>query len=120
MASFQAVVFDFDYTLADSSAGVIECVTRALDQLGFSIPSRDRIHQTIGLSLAATFQKLTGDFDAKNATEFSLRFHEHADQVMEVNTVLYPSVPAVMRRIRDHGLRTGIVSTKYRRRVANI
>ena len=37
----RSVIFDFDYTLADSSAGIIECVNHALQ--GLSLPtSSDR------------------------------------------------------------------------------
>ena len=32
--SFKAVIFDFDYTLADSSEGVVECVNYALRGVG--------------------------------------------------------------------------------------
>jgi phosphoglycolate phosphatase-like HAD superfamily hydrolase len=32
----RAVLFDFDFTLADSSRGIIECVEHALAHLGLS------------------------------------------------------------------------------------
>ena len=36
---FQSVVFDFDYTLADSSVGVIECMNYALKRWGCLPPA---------------------------------------------------------------------------------
>ena len=30
---FQAIIFDFDYTLADSSRGIAECINFALAEL---------------------------------------------------------------------------------------
>ena len=33
---YKAVIFDFDYTLADSSQGVYQCIHYALERLGFS------------------------------------------------------------------------------------
>ena len=60
MPDFIAVIFDFDYTLADSSDGVVECVNYALDALSFTPQPRDDIYRTIGLSLPHTFEALTG------------------------------------------------------------
>lgn len=33
----QSIVFDFDYTLVDTSHGTIECVNFALDRLGLPL-----------------------------------------------------------------------------------
>ena len=118
--SHRAVIFDFDFTLGDSSRGVTECVTLALTDLGLAIPERERIVDTIGLALEETFRELTGDRDPAAAAAFSKRFLHHADALMEATTVVYPSVDPVMHRLRQHGLKLGIVSTKYRERIARI
>ena len=85
----EAVIFDFDFTLADSSQGIVECVGYALRELGFPIPSAERVVDTIGLSLAATFSRLTGQDGSDMATDFVRYFHQHADQVMDSHTVVY-------------------------------
>ena len=117
---FRAIIFDFDYTLADSSAGAIECINYALTHLGFSSASEERIRQTIGLSLPATFTALTQNSDPHLIHEFSKRFVERADQVMADLAVVYDHVPQVLEPIRSAGLQMGIVSTKYRYRIENI
>ena len=45
-----AMICDFDFTLADSSPGVVACVNEALAGLGLPPASAERIHATIGLS----------------------------------------------------------------------
>jgi len=45
----QAIVCDFDFTLADSSLGVVACVNEALVCLGLPQTPAARIHATIGL-----------------------------------------------------------------------
>jgi len=35
MIKYKAVFFDFDYTLADSSKAVIECINYALQKMGY-------------------------------------------------------------------------------------
>ena len=78
----RTVIFDFDYTLADSSAGVVECINYALTHLGFPTAVEGHIRQTIGLSLPATFTALTNNDSPHLIDEFTKRFVERADQVM--------------------------------------
>jgi phosphoglycolate phosphatase len=116
----QAIICDFDFTLADSSPGVVACVNTALGGLGLPQTSAARIHTTIGLSLPHTLQALTGIADAAIATEFTRRFVAHADQVMHGLTLLYPWVAATVQTLRVAGYRLGIVSSKYRYRIERI
>ena len=47
MGSIQAVLFDFDYTLADSSQGVIDCIGHALCELGLPAVSDEAACRTM-------------------------------------------------------------------------
>src|SRR5215470_4640299 len=116
----QAIICDFDFTLADSSLGVVACVNEALVGLGLLLASAERIHATIGLSLSHTLQALTGIADPALAEEFTRRFVAHADQVMHGLTLLYPWVAETVLALRAAGHRLGIVSSKYRYRIERI
>ena len=116
----QAIICDFDFTLADSSPGVVACVNEALAGLGLPPASAERIHATIGLSLPHTLQALTGIMDPAIATAFTRRFVAHADQVMHGLTLLYPWVAETVLALRAAGQRLGIVSSKYRYRIERI
>ena len=116
----QAIICDFDFTLADSSLGVVACVNQALVGLGLPLASAERIHATIGLSLRHTIQVLTGIADPALAAEFTRRFVAHADQVMHGLTLLYPWVAETVLALRAAGHRLGIVSSKYRYRIERI
>ena len=74
----QSVIFDFDYTLADSSEGVIECANYALGRLGLPAASDDAIRHTIGLSLPNTLTALAGDEYAGHGEEFMRIFLDMA------------------------------------------
>ena len=65
-----AVIFDFDYTLADSSKGAHECINYALKHMGRSPCDFPQCCRTIGLSLPETYRTLTGDNNAANESEF--------------------------------------------------
>ena len=117
---FSAIIFDFDYTLADSSRGVITCINGALREMGLQEAGEDRIRKTIGLSLPRTFETLTGDSSEEGSREFFRRFMHHADRVMVDQTVLLPLVPEIIGDLRVKGVRLGIVSTKFRHRIETI
>jgi phosphoglycolate phosphatase len=117
---FQAVVFDFDYTLVDSSQGVIECIDFALETLGMPAVSAEAANQTIGLSLVDGFRMLVGPRPAAQADEFARLFVKRADEAMADLTVLFESVPVTIAALRARGFPLGIVSTKFRYRIEAI
>ena len=51
VADAEAVLFDFDFTLADSSAGIITCINYALSKMGLGESSTEDINKTVGLYL---------------------------------------------------------------------
>ena len=116
----KAVLFDFDYTLGDSSAGIISSVQYALSQMGVPPADPSAIRTTIGLSLADTYTALTGSAAAAETHCFAHYFKENADRVMVQNTTLYPQIPDMLERLHANGVKIGIVTTKYHIRIEQI
>lgn len=116
----RAVIFDFDYTLADSSQGAIECINFALSEMDLAQVSPEAACRTIGLSLHETFLTLGEHHEPQRCDEFYRLFVQRAEEVMSKLTVLYEPVPATVEALREAGLRLGIVSTKYRRRISEV
>lgn len=116
----QTILFDFDYTLADSSQGVIDCIGYALRELGLPRVSDEATCRTIGLSLVDTLAALAGTQPDEVSKRFARLFVERADQVMADKTVLLPGVREAVTRLSERGLALGIVSTKYRYRIESI
>lgn len=118
--SLSAVLLDFDYTLADSSEGVIACTNAALGALGLAPAAPERIRKTIGLPLDVGLERLTGRGDPRTAEAFTRHFIAHADRVMADATRLLPGVRGALSALRSRGLELGIVSTKFRYRIEAI
>lgn len=116
----RAVIFDFDYTLADSSSGVIACANYALAGMGLPAAADDAIRRTIGMSLPHTLVELAGNELAPRADEFMRLFLERADEVMADSTRLYDFVPSMADAMDGLGVEMGIVSSKYRRRIEEV
>ena len=64
-------MFDFDYTLGDSTKGIISSVNFALNKLEYQKKDEEIIRKTIGLSLKDTFFELEPEGKESEAEETS-------------------------------------------------
>lgn len=117
---YKGIIFDFDYTLGDSTEGIVTCVNTALRRLGYDLADREEIRKTIGLDLQQTYLVLTKDANQKQAEKFSSYFREKADQIMTENTSFFPGVLELLQKWRRQGKRLAIVTTKYHYRIEAI
>lgn len=117
VADARAVFFDFDFTLADSSPGVVVCMNHALSRLGLPPASDEAIRRTIGLDLVTVLGMLAGEEWKPRGREFLRHFTSKADEVMVASTVFLPDAARVLETLHGAGYRLGVVSTKYRHRV---
>lgn len=116
----RAVLFDFDYTLADSSRGILTCVHHALATMEFAAPADDAIRRTIGLSLPDTFSRLTGVKDEGAAARFKELYLGRARDVMAGLTELCPGVRESLEALKAQNVLLGIVSTKVHASIRKI
>ena len=116
----RSVIFDFDFTLADTSNGIFDCVSTALAAVGAGAAEREAVNATIGLPLRDTYTKLTGNADECRQTQFVEQFHRRADDIMVKSAVVFAFVPEAIRQIRAQGLTTAVASTKRRAHIESI
>ena len=95
----KAVIFDFDYTLGDSTEGIVKSTDYALEKLCEAKKSREEIKATVGLSLNETYKVLTGNESEDRAELFKEYFIEKANEVMVDSTELYKDTIFVLRQI---------------------
>ena len=117
---YQVVIFDFDYTLGDSSKGLELSTNYAIEKLGYEQKSQMEISKTIGLSTKDTFYALTGETDSERAALFAKYFKEKADVIMVDNISLYPATQEVLKKLRSSKMKVGIVTTKFHYRIDQI
>jgi len=114
---FSTIIFDFDYTLVDSSKGAVESINFALNELGLPKVKPEAINRTIGLSLEETFLALAGQQHLTEYKKFRHFFIKRADEVMTDLTNVYKSVPHVVKELRNYGCKLAIFSSKFRYRI---
>ena len=117
---YQAVIFDFDYTLGDSTEGIVVSANDALEKMGYPMANREAIRKTIGLSLPETYQTLTGDKEPEKGETFRRYFVEKADEIMTENSELYPDARNILAYLKENGVRVAVVTTKFDYRIEGI
>lgn len=113
-------LFDFDFTLADATVGIVDSANYALSKLSFEPKDRDTIRKTVGLTLRESFSVLTGVKDETLAAKYVSFFAERADMVMTVNTVLFPDTVKSLEELKSRRLKTGIVTSKLHYRIDEV
>ena len=114
---YTAYLFDFDYTLADSSRGITLCFRHVLERNGYAGVTDEAIRRTIGKTLEESFSILTGVTDPDRLAAFKAEYRREADVHMTPNTRLFPETLRVLRTLKERGAKIGIISTKYRFRI---
>lgn len=118
--SYTTYLFDFDYTLADSSCGIITCFRQVLTRHEYLKVTDEEIKRTIGKTLEDSFSILTGVTDREVLEGFKKEYIKEADEHMTVNTVLFSETKSVLIALKEAGARIGIISTKYRYRIEEL
>ncbi|SMC56367.1 GNAT family N-acetyltransferase [Papillibacter cinnamivorans] len=116
---YSALLFDFDFTLADASEGIFQSYEYGFSKMGLPLPARDAIRQTIGMTLPDGYTYLTGDTDPGHRSEFHDAFVAMADKVMVPNTRFLPGAAALLETLGQRKIPAGIVSTKYSHRIVD-
>lgn len=121
---YKGLIFDFDYTLGDSTEGIVASTNYALQRLGYNPADRESIRKTIGLHLEEMYKILVNaqgiEGKVSEEAEFARLFIERADEIMTEMSSFYPGVLELMEQWKEQGYKLAIVTTKYRYRIQSI
>lgn len=79
---YKAIIFDFDYTLADATEGIVKCYNYAFGKTGFPERDTEVIRKTVGMTIPKAFSKMTGCEDEVVIVDFRSHFKVLADKIM--------------------------------------
>ena len=109
LAVFQAVVFDFDGTLVDTSEGIFRAVNYALQALGHPAdPDEKSLARMIGPAISDGFAQNYGVTDPAAVTKF--REYYRARGVRQA--AAYPGMGELLAALQKQGVRLGIATIK--------
>lgn len=120
MKRYTTYIFDFDYTLVDSSRGIVTCFRHVLGNHGHTGVTDTEIKRTIGKTLEESFSILTGITEAGTLADYKREYVKAADVHMTANTFFFPETIEVLEALKSEGAVLGIVSTKFRYRILDL
>ena len=109
---YRAVLFDFDFTLADASEAIVAGFQHAFRRMERPVPDPDTVRRTIGLVLEDAYTQLSGDAGAEGRARFRSFFTEVAVPMQISSTRFFPGAVELLEALRDAGIPAAIVSTK--------
>jgi len=115
--NYKAIIFDFDYTLADATEGIVKCFNYAFEKMGFPQQDTEVIRNTVGMTIANAFTLMTGCDDESVINKLRSHFKVLADKIMAESTKLLFHTKILLYNLKYDGVRTGIVTSKLRCRI---
>lgn len=114
--TYNAVLFDLDGTLVDTSPGFIRAFQQLLvahDQMPMD---DDSIRETISDGARTTIrQGWSHDLSNSAVDGIRLQFLDLYEQLPSLDVAPYPGVPALLSQLKQQGIKVGVVTNKTQR-----
>lgn len=114
---YRCYLFDFDYTLVDSTEGIVGCFQRTLREMGRPPLPAIAVRRTIGLPMAEAVGALLKTKDEAVIEDFIRRYQPYADRYMTPGTHFFPGAVAALTELRQQGAKIAIISSKTSHRI---
>jgi phosphoglycolate phosphatase len=111
----ELVIFDWDGTLMDSTARIVDCMRRAFRELGHAAPNSEDIRELIGLELSHTVATLAGGASAAQVAALAARYRLAYASSAGVSSCLFADVRPTLTALRSAGCRLAVATGKSRR-----
>lgn len=118
---YKTVIFDLDGTLLNTLADLSNAVNFALREFSFPERTTEEIRSFIGNGVVKLMERSTPDGnDDKTQEECLAVFRKHYLEHMADNTAAYDGVSDVLKKLRDKGIKTAVVSNKLHSAVVGL
>lgn len=109
MRTYQAILFDFDGTLADSYAAITASVNHTLTYYGRANLSEAAVRAMVGHGLLQLMEEILPDVPPQAAADV---YRQHHPDVMISHTRILPGVAEGLAQLSAAGVKMGICSNK--------
>lgn len=111
---FDLLVFDWDGTLMDSTAAIVEAVQAACHDLGLPVPTNDNARFIIGMSLHDALAHILPELDPAQHPLVAERYRHHF-LLRDSGTALFPGAAETIEELRAAGFLLAVATGKSRR-----
>lgn len=117
---YKLCLFDFDYTLVDTTKPIVECFRHTFETMNLDGFDREKVIKTIGMTLDNAFPELTGINDKDKVQELIEIYRVKSDEITIENTVLFEDTIETLKVLNDKDIKVGIVSSRMGTRIDKI
>ena len=112
---YALIVFDWDGTLMDSAARIVDCMQLAAVDVGVAVPTAAETREIIGLGLNEAIARLFPVAPAEQVRELvdAYRYHWLGDAVTAAS--MFHGAVDLVERLHAHGLLLAVATGKSRR-----
>lgn len=110
----EVIVFDWDGTIADTVAQVVQAVQRSAESLGFSAPEAAAIRPLVGLGLAEILAKVLPDMPGSQYQGFVDTYRRHYFGNRGQADMPFEGIPALLAQLVAQGRRLAVATGKSR------
>jgi phosphoglycolate phosphatase len=110
---FDLVVFDWDGTLADSTAAIVAAIQAAAADLGVPVPDQASAAHVIGLGLHDALARAVPSLPSERVGEFAAHYRTHY-LAREPDLVLFDGAVDLLDRLRQRGAALAVATGKTR------
>lgn len=117
---YKLCLFDFDYTLVDTTKPIVECFRHTFETMNIDGFDREKVIKTVGMTLDDAFPELTGIKEKEKIQELIAIYRVKSDEITVQNTVLFGDTIETLKNIKDNGIKVGIVSSRMGTRIDKV
>lgn len=111
---FKLLIFDWDGTLIDSEARIIESIQMASAQAGLTTADDDAIRNIIGLELTQAIKQLYNNITDELTEKIANDYRQHYVYQSDVATPLFDGVIETLILLKDKGYEMAVATGKGR------
>lgn len=112
---FELLVFDWDGTLLDSIASIVECAQATLQELGLERADDRVVRDTIGLGLRETVERLAPGCGSQMFRRIVEVYRRLWVEEYSHHPRLFPRTEEILGNLQRRGLRLAVATAKSRR-----
>lgn len=115
LVRYQVLVFDWDGTLIDSEARIVDAMQCAAAQLRLPVPTQPEVSEIIGLGLKEALSKLFPHSDGVTQEQLISTYRDYFMIHSKIESPIFKNVEKTLQNLINVGYRLAIATGKGRR-----
>lgn len=120
MSNFDAILFDFDGTVADTGEGVFFCIRKAIERFGLKQPTEAEIRKFIGPPMVVSYKTLYPQLSDDEVQKLLVSFREDYVKTGLYKYRLYDGIKELLQKLSENGIKTAVASSKPQKELERI